>query len=348
MAVTVESGGESVDSSVETPSQAETERAEQSAIESNVAEKLEAAFADSGDEETDTKPEKLVGEGQEKDAEIEAAVEGEPEKEDEKNIAPVAKTSTLPAAYVRSLKAMEWTDEEIAEAEKNPNFVSTAAKLHQTRNQELSQWAALGRAKQQENATQQQNQPQQGLQPLKMADSAALKAKYGNDELIDSLTGPLNATVQQINAMLPAIQQMQQNSANSHLETLGRQVETFFGGPELKAYGDLYGASNKTLTPEQSQARNNMLQTADALIVGARMQGRTLSLNEALTLAHDSTSGGFKAKAARADVKSAMEKRGNGISLKPTGKKGISTVKAGDRGSFEKATKDRLAAAFAA
>jgi len=55
---------------------------------------------------------------------------------------------TLPAAYRRSLKAAEWTDEEIDQAAKTQGagFLSFAKKVHESRNAEVNRWAELGRA----------------------------------------------------------------------------------------------------------------------------------------------------------------------------------------------------------
>jgi hypothetical protein len=226
-----------------------SEASERSTLESRVADGLKGLMDDAPAND-DTTAEKTVVSGDEVETPgTEAAddvVEGDTEEEAKEGeqtptkpaaAAPTTKTSTLPAAYVRSLKALEWTDAEIETAAANPAFITTAAKLHQTRNQELAQWAQLGRAKQQETAAQQAANPSRGFQPLAQTDPAALKAKYGNDELIDLLVGPLNATVAQINAMLPVIQQTQQSSVQAHLDTLNRQVESFFGGDELKPYG---------------------------------------------------------------------------------------------------------------
>jgi hypothetical protein len=47
---------------------------------------------------------------------------------------------------------------------------------------------------------------------LKPVDAAALKKQYGADELIDAIVGPVNATIEQINKMLPAVQQTQARS----------------------------------------------------------------------------------------------------------------------------------------
>lgn len=239
-------------------------------------------------------------------------------KQEKSEPKPVSKTPTLPDAYVRSLKALEWTEEEIEAAAANPKFLETAAKLHQTRNRELQEWASLGRAKQTQERAPNQQQRQQAPNGLAPIDVQSLKKEYGDEKLIDALAGPINTAIAQINEHRQFIEQTRQVSERSHLETLGRQVETFFGG--LKDYSGFYGKDGAT-NPEQMQARNKVLEQANDLIVGAQLRGQNISIEQALSFAHEAASAGYAKTAARKEIASSLQQRSRSITLKPQGKR---------------------------
>lgn len=279
--------------------------------------------------------------------EPEAATETEATPKDESEAAvSEAKPGapTLPDAYRRSLKAYEWTDEEIDANLKSmgPAFIATAAKLHQTRNKEVAEWAKIGRQARDPAPTQTQttdtrtaSQPQQPA-TLQRVDVEKLKKQYGEEALIDEIVGPMNRVVDQINQILPTIQQTQYRSKQAELETLGRQVDGFFGGKDMTTYKDQYGASSAGLNDSQLEARQKVLEMADALIVGAGQQGRMLTFGEAMQLAHDSVSSGTQKKAARQEIAGKLQQRNKGISLKPSGKSAVKTSPASNRSDLEK------------
>lgn len=325
-------------------------------LESNVANRLAAAFGDEtpADEAAETSTEETPAEEQTTTDE-EEVVETEKVTEDEGAAAKPEQTGTqaptLPAAYIRTLKAYEWTDEEIAQNLKvlGSKFVETAAKLHNNRNAEVSKWADAGR---QAKAAQQQQQTQQTqtipttLTPLKPFDITALKEHYGDDKFITEFE-KMNTMVAQVNAILPAVQEVQQRSQTAELETLVRQIDGFFGGKELEPFKGVYGdatsiASNKT----QQEARNKVLEMADALRVGAEIQGRPLSLGEALTLAHDSLSSGYKVQAVRTTIQKQLKTRNKGITQAPRNRAANPDGKNGTRTGLERRVAAGLAKAF--
>jgi hypothetical protein len=295
----------------------------------------EAREADSSAE---TEPEAKETDGEQDDAETtETAVE---KKE--------PSAPTFPAAYRRTLKALEWTDEEINDAARRPELLTSIAKLHASRNKEVGEWAAAGR-RAKEQAAQQKPAPQAApaVTAMKPVDVAALKAKYGDEGLIDELVGPINETIRQLNSMMPEVQKVQQRAAMSQLEVLSRQVDGFFGDKELKSYKELYGVNGK-LTPTQEGARQKVVEYADYLVGGASQNGRSLNLNEALTMAHDAVSGSTKTQAAREEIKGKMVERQKGISLKP-GSRGTnlkSPTKASNKQALEKRVSGGLRAMF--
>lgn len=271
--------------------------------------------------------------------------EGETETETPAAAAVDKTASLLPAAYRRTLKAYDWTDAEIDAnfAINGPKFLETAAKLHQTRNAETAKWAEIGR----KEVANRKDTPAAKLESLSPVDIAKLKAEYGDDKLIDSIVGPVNSAIDRINSVLPIVQQTQDRAQQAQLENLAGQIDGFFGGPELAPYKETYGTSSKTLKPEQIEARNKVLESADALMVGASMQGRTLQLNDALQMALDSQTGTVKTEVARKQIVQTLKQRNNGITIAPTARGRSGAAKPGDRSALESKVKSGLASIFA-
>lgn len=261
---------------------------------------------------------------------------------------------TLPAAVIRSLKAYEWTDEEIKNALKTggQSFVISAQKLHNTRNAETAKWAEIGRSQRQQQQTQQVQQPEKKEQPSGLVpklDAAALKEHYGEDALIDKILGPVNAAIDKINnEIMPTVQKSQLAAQQAEQRALFDEMEKFFNGADLKPFEKLYGkASDSSFSDEHIAARNKVIEYADALTYGAAKQGRQLSVHEALTLAHDAVSGEFKTQAAKEQLTQNLVQRQRGITLKP-GNKSVAKASGGpkNRTELEKSVGSKLAAAF--
>lgn len=285
---------------------------------------------------------------EEPEAEAADEVESEPEA--------VVKSPTLPAAHVRSLKAYDWTNEEIEQAfADNPDaFAKTAFMVHKNRVRETNNWAAQGRefrAQEQQQTTptspQVQKQPS-ATEGLSRIDVEALKKDYGDDEvvsgLIDKLAGPMNSTIEALNQIIPHITESRANAQRNEEALIAKQMDVFFGSDEMKPYNQLYGEKAETTTDEQYANRATLLAHADALLVGSGRQGRSLPLVEALDLAHEAVSGEFKTTAIRKEIKSKVKKRSKSITLKPTSKVTPRTDgKPADRAEMEQRTRQRLA-----
>lgn len=259
----------------------------------------------------------------------EAAVEVAPESEGGTS------SPTLPAAHIRSLKAYGWADGEIAQAFKdNPSqFTETAMRLHNNRVQESTAWAAQGRQSTSEDV-------EQAIKPaanksaitatgLKAIDIAALKAKYGEDAMVEEVAGPVNEAIAAINAVLPQITGAVQSIQATEAEKLNKQVDQFFGDKDMKAFETVYGKTSNDATEDQWGNRNKVLQIADAMIVGASKQGRSLTVQEAMELAHDHVASDFKDQMILQQVRSKVTKRKQSITLKP-GKTGTSSTTTND------------------
>ena len=281
------------------------------------------------------------------DEPTEAVVEVKPTE-----VAP--ETSTLPEAYRRTAKAREWTDAEIDRFYKqDPALaIQTLSKMHDSRVKEISEWATIGRA-----ARQQQVVPTAVQVPaaasvqtppiLAPINIEAMIEKHGNEELIRDLVGPLNLAIQYVQPLVHQAQQTQQQAAQTAREQVGTVVQGFFTAKEMEPFKDMYGSDLASLKPVQFQARSQVLELADALIAGARMQGRSFTVEDALRAAHDSVSHGQVEKIVRERLKGAVKERERGITLRPshTGIKPGSGAPA-NRQELESRSRDRLREVF--
>lgn len=337
------------------------------ALETKVSGGLAALFADedednSSDEveaaETPAASDEDAGKegnaGDDDNAEVDEEKEAATPPAAEQKLGKTGNAPTLPAAYRRSLKAYGWEDEDIDTNLKalGASFITTAQKIHSNRNQEVQGWAEAGRAARErvKAADTTQVTPQQAAagQALKPIDMTAVKAHFGEDKMIDTFFAPVNAMIEKINTLMPQIEKTQANSQQAEMAALGQQIEEFFGGEDLKPYAKLYGDPKSGLEDAHFKARNKVLETADALQHGAYAQGRKLSLKDAMQIAHDSISTGFKVEAVRKEIKAKLKTRAAGITLKPGNKgsvAGSGPVK--NQADLEKRTAQRLKAVFA-
>ena len=272
--------------------------------------------------------------------------------------APVVE-STLPAAYVRTAKARGWEDKEIADfAKATPELaLKTFERMHESRTQEIKEWAELGRKTRTnaQGASPSASAPAQVSAPVVTAtppalapiDIKAMTEKFGNQELIEALAGPVNAAIAAMTPLVQGATRAQEQARNTAKENLGKTVQDFFTGSEMKPYADAYGTKVADLTSAQIDQRQKVLETADALIAGAAFQGRQLTVQDALTLAHDSVSSGLKTNIVREQLKTSVTKRQHQITLRPTN---VGRAAAGgpprSKQELLGRTEDRLAKAF--
>jgi hypothetical protein len=271
--------------------------------------------------------------------------------------APAPADTTLPAAYHRTAKARGWTDQEISDFHKaNPDLaIKTFERMHESRTKEINEWAELGRknrtpapgasASPAPSPAAPAAPPTAALKPINVAE---MVEKYGNQELIEALAGPLNATIAAITPVLERAEKYETQAKQTSQEALNKTVQDFFTGKDMAGYKEVYGTTPASLTKEQVDMRSKVLETADALIAGAAFQGRQLDVNEALVLAHDSVASGVKETVIRDAIRKDVTKRGKGITLKPTaqGRKAAGGAPR-DRQELLSRTEDRLAGAFA-
>lgn len=263
---------------------------------------------------------------------------------------------TLPEAIRRSLKAYEWSDEEIDEAfTRDPDgFLGVANKLHTSRVRQTQEWAALGRASRDEESVpepaptappSEEAFPDNGLTQI---DFKRLAEESGFDEdVLKKAFGPVATTIDAINQILPALNDGVAASKANEQDRLAREIDKFFQADDMTAYTEFYGQSWDDVDEKQVDHRNKVIELADNMIVGAAQHGRRLATVEALELAHHSVASEFKESAVRSTLKKSVTQRNKGLTLKPTSK--TASAAAGgekDRSALIRDTRDRLAKVF--
>jgi len=267
---------------------------------------------------------------------------------------------TLPDSHRRSLQAKGWTDEDISHAleTRAEEFLRAAEDIHAARSQELAEWAAMGRSHRMNPAAglAEASAPSAPAPEVPAASESQL-ALINEDELIEEfgedakkIVGPVNRAIQAINKVLPEVQQVREQAKQQEQQNLVSQINTFF---EQTGEVDRFGGNDlRQLSQEQVQARNQVLETADALSAGARLQGRQMSTQEALQAAYDLHAGPVRRDALLDSIRSEIKKRGRGVTVKPVRRKSASLAEGGESGrpaskeELEARTKARLARVF--
>lgn len=304
----------------------------------------------------DEAPESKATEPMTPEADSEESEADEDRQPDEKPVAKADKKApTIPAAWRRSLKAYEWTDEEIdAAAKENPTgFLTIAQKAHNSRVAETQRWAELGRAtKAAEAQKSTAGGPKGAVEAAPKGAIEALNAdqmveKFGNEEVTRAIVDHVNSALKPVFELLPDLRVGVEDIRRSREQALGKQIDEFFTGKDMETYAEVYGKDAKTITEAQIQKRNGVLEMADALVAGAAQQGRQLSVSEALALAHDSMSASYSKQAVRQEIKKAVKARAGGISIRPGGnKRSDPSAPPRDRSDLEARTRSRLASVF--
>jgi len=332
---------EALEAKLESKFEVLNDREDDGGLESEVVDDSDVAVADEADaddlddsqpDQDDTDSESQGHDdrqGSEDDAEIE---EGDDEDAaTDEAPAPksgTAKVPTLPDSYRRSLAAYGWTDEEIDTnmATLGGKFVEVASTIHAKRNAEIAQWAEVGRKAREANANNQQ-QPQTLVhgpvagdvpQPLAPIDLKKMKEKYGEEEMLEEIVGPVNATIAALNSVLPQIQQGVKSIHQSQMDEALNRVNKFFDADNMSAYRKFYGGAGQDRSSTQVTNRAKVLEEAVMAMEGAKALNQELSLENALQRAHDYIAADFREQAVRKNIKRQVKKQNRGISQKPS------------------------------
>lgn len=167
-----------------------------------------------------------------------------------------------------------------------------------------------------------QGQPPAAPQPVAQPQAPASKldqlyadlssfAEENGDTIVERLLKPLrDEVIEPVRRMQAALEVQQQAAVRAEVQsTLSALTGQF---------GDVYGKDDATLTPQQQQSRVNLAGIADQIRAGAKMQGRELSVKEALNRAHLIVTADRRDEAVRTQVRDQVQKRNRQITARPT------------------------------
>jgi len=136
-------------------------------------------------------------------------------------------------------------------------------------------------------------------------------AEGNGEEIVDKFLKPLKEEIiNPLRELLAETQVRKQEIARTEARQTVVQLSSKFG--------DVYGQDTKPLTTQQTEARSTLGYLADQLRAGAKMQGRELSIPDAINRAHLIVTAERRDQAVRNQIKTQVQKRANGLSAKPT------------------------------
>lgn len=231
----------------------------------------------------------------------------------------------VPQAYLQAAKAYGWSEDKVRRMLKldRDTALETLEGIYNTRNQINAHYSKMGRRA--NSDTHKDDAPPK-------IDTKALRESMGEEagpliDLIEKQGTAINTLLADRNKnvddshLLPDLDRRHQSA----VDELGveQQINTFFESDAMKPFNKVYGNLNLGQTMEdlpagQKKYRWEVLKKADAIAGGAKMQGREVSLQEALIDAHLLVSQGFRDKVLIDGIRSKVTKRSKGRTLKPS------------------------------
>ncbi len=262
------------------------------------------------------------------------------------------KEVTLPDAYRRAAVHQGWSDDEVKEFfEATPELALKAlGKIHESTNKLSADFASLGRAtlRPADKVNAADSQTVGEANTVNDVDLTALETEYGKDSSVVKFAEAMQAKVIAATKVQPVAEERRQVPQQDAAITA--MVDGFFTDPTLKPYVDFYGQGKDVngLTVGQNNNRWDVLNMADNIIIGAGAQGRSITANEAMEMAHLLVSAPAQKQALRIELKAKVVKRAMGVSLKPAKTKSVEPekgVKLSDA-DIEARAEDRLNKVF--
>lgn len=222
-------------------------------------------------------------------------------------------TATLDPNHLFAAQQLGWTNEKIAKlAKADPELAAeTLASLSDTYNTLSRQMLIPGSLVNPGTPIQ---QPAQATTPTTQLDKFYAQLQQfteANGEDLGGFAKALNEEViQPFKQMLAEAESARENSRRTEAQTTMKSLADKFG--------DFYGKGEAALTPVQQMARGQLAQVADQLRSGAQLQGRPLSITEAINRAHLIVASQYQRQAVRTEIKQNLQKRSKAITAKPT------------------------------
>jgi len=273
----------------------------------------------------------------EQESEQEPAEEDESTPESKDGDGKASEKPAIPDNYFRAATHQGWKPERISKLyDADPEgTVEWLKKIHDDTNNLNGQFAELGRKKiaLEQAAVDAELKPQDAKPELDLAD---LRRRADDD--------PVGVMLEIIKHQTPkpqeqpAAQPAQTNQREEDM-AIAQQLHTFFTAKDLEVYKDFYGSpvegnpydwSNST--PGQAANRQTVINEADAIVAGYALQGKQISVVEALNAAHLRVSAPIAEQVVREQLVSKVKKRSKGITLRPSESQGVvANIKAGEK-----------------
>lgn len=259
----------------------------------------------------------------------------------------------IPEHLLNAARRFKWSDEKIQRLiEHDPDTArETFEQFHEQSNRLAQEYADLGRAsagspthqappvpttpppgqgyganqvpaqvQPQQPGQQNQQPPQQGyMQPFQFDDDYlnGLEPEF-KDKFVEPVQKYLGQQAQVMNAVA---QRFESFIHERQTEALHMQIDQFFDG--LDGYQDLYGKGQRTgLSEVAMMTRQRVAREADMIRAGAFQQGRTMSVQEALEMAHNLVSSPHQETVARKKLTKRVQRRASQLTVRPTHRSG--------------------------
>jgi len=209
-------------------------------------------------------------------------------------VAPEQSTvTTIPAGHQRAAMAQGWSQEEIDHlAETDPDKARTEfSGIFSDWQETSSKWAKQGR----EDAARREAEAEGTTPPsvdtptasvLKGVDVDEYIEKYGNEELVRAMAGPINEQMAELNALADRLQVSEQYVHHAQQDSLMQATEEFFARGSMQTFHEHYGTDPHNLTDVQLDNRKQLFEESDMLVAGAASHGQKLTVADALERSH--------------------------------------------------------------
>lgn len=230
----------------------------------------------------------------------------------------------IPDNYYRAAVHQGWTPEEIKDLyDANSELaLKTLKKLYEDTNKVSQVFAQKGRLAAQQVQPQSQQQPQQQVvAKTQTVDMEKLKERYEDDpfgamaELIKATVGQQPQAVVEAPQTQPTTVQ-DQNALFEQYLTNRETVSKFFNAKDMAEYNSVYGSEKDGLLPGHQANRQAVLEMADAIIDGMKVDGKEINIVDALTRAHLIVSAPMTTQIVRNKLVQSAKKREKGMTLR--------------------------------
>lgn len=208
-----------------------------------------------------------------------------------------------------------WTDDKInklvtADPELATETFSRLADLYTTSSRQLlTPGSPVAPGTQPTQNAAQSNEPLSKLDAL--YNNLAAFAEVNGQSLVDEFLTPLKKElidpVRQL--MAQAVVHQQELNRNEARQTMGTLEQKF---------GDYYGQTDKPLSPLQQKNRTLLGETADQIRTASKLQGKELSVSQALNRAHLLVTADHRERAVRSQITEQVQRRSKSITAKPS------------------------------